>query len=304
MPVEKLEYPAVLTKAGWDKNKGIAAKMFVGKTDVGASLAEVERLFKEKGFADVKAFAGLDPIEAEAHKNTIVKQLTGGAPVIARALVTVSAKARDAQNAFNKSKTASSAAKTYLANLIKAIVPFTNDVKAYPAKVGPSLIAAYREERKKNSAIMTILASTQWPKVLEDIRDRVNIVKKDPRLSTLHAQFQGGGGGGQKTARSLTTIIGFLKDEKGIGKYLPLYAPTLYDGDPETNLQPLVALWQLANENREAASNHVRKQIELGANEARAVTDYCDKFLAELTDPRLQTYLDALTELRTELEKG
>ena len=95
-----------------------------------------------------------------------------------------------------------------------------------------------------------------------------------------------------------------MKDEKGIGKYLPLYAPTLYDGDPETNLQPLVALWQLANENREAASNHVRKQIELGANEARAVTDYCDKFLAELTDPRLQTYLDALTELRTELEKG
>jgi len=71
MPVEKLEYPAVLTKAGWDKNKGIAAKMFVGKTDVGASLAEVERLFKENGFADVKAFAGLDPIEAEAHKNAL-----------------------------------------------------------------------------------------------------------------------------------------------------------------------------------------------------------------------------------------
>ena len=57
--------PVELTKKGWDDKKGVFAKIFVPKTDVGAALKELEDKIKEKKFGKdyITAFPGKDPVE-------------------------------------------------------------------------------------------------------------------------------------------------------------------------------------------------------------------------------------------------
>lgn len=45
MPFKKPDYPTVLTKSNWDKNKGVVAKM-AGATGVGEALAKLESAYK------------------------------------------------------------------------------------------------------------------------------------------------------------------------------------------------------------------------------------------------------------------
>ena len=60
-------YPAVLTKANWDKNKGVVAKM-AGATGVGDALSKLEAAYKAvdwKKFADRDQQAGpVQPAQA------------------------------------------------------------------------------------------------------------------------------------------------------------------------------------------------------------------------------------------------
>ena len=299
MAVTKIDYPAVLTKAAWDKNKGTAAKLFVGKTDVGASLAAVEALFKEKGFATVAPFAGLDPIEAQAHANGVFKQLTEGAPLVARALVTVRQKAGEANVAFAKSKTVSTASKTFLKNLIDAIGPFTTQVKAYPAIAQASLMQTYREDRGKDPKYRLIMDTTKLGEVIQAVKELIEEVKSNPTVSNLSSKASHAGKG--KVPRNITTVISNWR--KIIVPALPTLARTLYAGDPEVDTQPLTALWQLANESGQVASNYLNEQIKEGRDEADAVRTLCDQFLNELKDRRLMRFLEAMTALKTELEK-
>jgi len=63
--------PAILTKADWDKNKGIIAKIGVGETGIGAAMEKVRAAYEAvdwRKFDASKVFSGLAKSEEEVDK--------------------------------------------------------------------------------------------------------------------------------------------------------------------------------------------------------------------------------------------
>jgi len=75
-------YPAVLTKANWDKNKGVVAKM-AGATGVGDALAKLEAAYKAVDWKKFQIAANKpDPFslpKLEAMKKAAIAQMNGNA---------------------------------------------------------------------------------------------------------------------------------------------------------------------------------------------------------------------------------
>lgn len=271
MTIPKIDYPAVLTRAAWDKKKGLAAKLAVGKTDVGAYLHAVEVAFKSGGLADVSEFAGLDPIEYKAYETELTKKLTKGAKTVGTALGNLKVVATAAHSTFAASKVVPKSATAYVKSILDQIEPFKNLVAQYPPVVGPALLKAYRTALRAptNSSYGLLIKSAEAaPGLTVKIVTLLKQVEAKPTVENLHAVF-----GDDGPHRMLTTSFKAW-DQLAKAKF-PTLAARHYTGTAMTDLFTLPHLQDMGNENMSHASKKLADLVQAGQNEKRAVAKLC-----------------------------
>lgn len=284
----------MLTKAAWDKNKGLAAKLAVGKTDVGAKLALVEQAFKSGGFAGVKEFAGLDPIEYAAWEEGLILGLEKGATSVSLALGGLKIVATAAHSLFSASKIVPKSATAYVKSILDQIEPFKKLITQYHEVLPPSLQKAYRAALLKstsNIGLMDTAASTSG--LTLKIVKMIKQVEAKPTVANLHAVF-----GSDGPHRMLTTSFKAW-DQFAKGKY-PKLAAKHYNGTAMTEFFTLPHLQDMGNENMSVASKKLQDLVTGGQNESRVVK----KFLLEYSQSVLKCgdFLKGFTAFGAELK--
>jgi hypothetical protein len=107
---QKPDYPKILTRKDWDKNKGVIAKMH-GETGLGKKMDDVEKLFNAVDWDKINMFAHrMDwrTVTAAAWdkvRDNSIKEVEGPLSKVSKALYELRDLARDVQADFKKSKT-------------------------------------------------------------------------------------------------------------------------------------------------------------------------------------------------------
>ncbi len=296
MTILKVDYPAVLTLAGWDKNKGVGAKLSVGKTDVGANLTLVAQAFKTGGFADVKEFGGLDPIEYAAWEAGLVAGLRKGAVAVGHALDNLNVAATAAHTAFVNSKLTTKASVAYVKSILDQITPFKNLVTQYPDAVGQSILKAYRTKLRdpsNTSYLLTTKSGNSCGTVSAKIVLMIKEVEASPTVAKLHAVF-----GDDGPHRMLTTAFKAW-DQLAKGKY-PKLAAKHYGGTAMTEFFTLRHLEDMGNENQGDASKKLALLVTAGQNERQVVNKFCLEYSMSVL--KCATFLKAFKAFASELE--
>jgi hypothetical protein len=296
MPIPKLDYPAVLTRAAWDKNKGLAAKLAVGKTDVGAYLLAVEVAFKSGGLAVVSEFAGLDPIDYKAYETELIAKLTKGAKAVGTALGSLKVVATDAHRTFGASKVVPKSSTAYVKSILDQIEPFKNLVAQYPGVLAPELLKAYRKKLRASSTYIAFKASAvSAPGLNLKIVNMVKQVEANPTTANLHAVF-----GGDGPHRMLTTTFKTW-DQLGKAK-LPKLAPSHWAGTAMIDLFKLPHLEDIGNEANSDASEKLAALVRAGQDEKRVVRKFCLEYSKSVLETG--AFLKAMQALAADLEKA
>ncbi|MEO6061795.1 MAG: hypothetical protein ABIQ99_07660 [Thermoflexales bacterium] len=296
MAILKVDYPAVLTRAAWDKNKGLAAKLAVGKTDVGAYLLAVEVAFKAGSFPDVSEFAGLDPIEYKAFETDLIKKLTKGAKAVGAALGNLKVVATAAHTAFAASKVVPKSATAYVKSILDQIEPFKNLVAQYPGVVQPLVLQAYRKRLRASSTYIAFKASAvSAPTLALKIVNMVKQVEAKPTTANVNAIF-----GGDGPHRMLTTT--FQTWDQLAKAKLPTLAPKHWVGTAMKDLFDLPYLKEIGNEANGDASDKLTALVQLGQDEKRVVRKFCLEYSGSVL--KTGAFLKAVIALAADLEKA
>ena len=296
MAILKVDYPAVLTRAAWDKKKGLAAKLAVGKTDVGAYLLAVEVAFKSGGLADVSEFAGLDPIEYKAYETELIKKLTKGAKAVGTALGNLKVVATAAHSTFAASKVVPKSSTAYVKSILDQIEPFKNLVAQYPAGLVPSLLKAYRTKLRASSAYIAFKATAvSAPGLTLKIVNMVKKVEAKPTTANVNAVF-----GGDGPHRMLTTT--FQTWDQLAKAKLPTLAARHWAGTAMKDLFELPHLKEIGNEANGDASGKLAALVQAGQDEKRVVRKFCLEYSGSVL--KTDAFLKAVVALATDLEKA
>ena len=109
----KPEYPKILTKKDWDKNKGVIAKMH-GETGIGAKMEAVQKLYDDVDWDAINMTGkrknwtwGQDISQPNWDKvyNAAKAEVAGNLAKVSKALYELRDLAQEAQAKFKKSKT-------------------------------------------------------------------------------------------------------------------------------------------------------------------------------------------------------
>jgi len=296
MAILKVDYPAVLTRAAWDKNKGLAAKLAVGKTDVGAYLLAVDVAFKAGSFPAVGEFAGLDPIEYKAFEADLIKKLTKGAKAVGAALGNLKVVATAAHTAFAASKVVPKSTTAYVKSILDQIEPFKSLVTGYPGVVQPLLLQAYRKKLRASSTYIALKASAvSTPGLTLKIVNMVKKVEAKPTTANVSAVF-----GGDGPHRMLTTT--FKTWDQLAKTKLPTLAPKHWAGTAMNDLFTLPHLEDVGNEANGDASGKLAALVQSGQDEKRVVRKFCLEYSKSVLNAG--AFLKAVEALAADLEKA
>ncbi len=260
-------YPVILTKAAWDKNKGLMAKLAVGKTDVGAALAAIEGEVK-KSFLSVKVFPGTDVIDFLAYEDNLTKELAQGAKTIQGKVGNAGIVLKAAHVDFEKSKTIPKSATAYVKKIMDALKPFLSTVTSFPAKAVSEVHADYKQRVGALSAYAALKdAAGSLDSTYAKLMGMIKKIESAPSIANFQAQFKGDG-----PHRQMTTVCKLW--DQMVPKNFPKLAAKIYAGKAMTDFAALPCMMDVANETNEVATKKIRKAIEGGQPEARAVTTY------------------------------
>ena len=178
--------PPILTNASWQKNKGVVAKILVGKTDVGASLIALEKEVASSGFGKVKPFAGKDLVEFEAYRAKTVDELKKAVGKIEGKVQAADVTATAAYGKATDSRLVPKAVAAHIDAIIDELVKFKLVVRTYPDKVATELAALFRKSLATNAAAVSILSiangavGKNYTRFMNDLKS----VHKKPSLTT------------------------------------------------------------------------------------------------------------------------
>jgi hypothetical protein len=264
----KLDYPAVLTRREWDRNKGVIAKLVVGKTDVGAGLRGVEEEYNKTGFSGVKMFPGDDPLDYLEYEKKTVEGLQKSEPVLKAKIDTAMGWANATQDEFRRSKPVPKSSADYVKRITDGLAEFFKQIGRFPAKAKDELRKEYKDRLHKSMAYLGLTdAAQKADATFSKLQGLIKQVEGNPTLNTLHATFMNDG-----PHRQLTTVCK-LWDQLVAGKF-PKLAAKVYPGKAMTDYFTLPGLADIANETANAASKKLQTLIQGGQPENRVVQTY------------------------------
>ena len=163
-------YPVILTKADWDKKKGVFAKLFTGETGVGAAMTAAKAAYDKMDRATLspkqqyKTFAELDEAFEAA------KKAYGPVEACRKLLHTLSSKANDAAGKFKASKVVPASATAHALAISKAAGDLAVELKSLDEafKAVRKNVQAKYDIAKKNILAGVALCESNGPKVLKD----------------------------------------------------------------------------------------------------------------------------------------
>jgi hypothetical protein len=125
--------PPILTKANWDKNKGVFAKI-AGKTGIGEAMTAVDTAYKNVDWSKFNAKAQLSRVMRESEINNAVKVATKENSTTVEALRQKVTALKDLANttkaAFEKKKTIPSSSTKHVASVAAAAQDFLMALKS------------------------------------------------------------------------------------------------------------------------------------------------------------------------------
>lgn len=163
-------YPAILTKADWDKKKGVFAKVFTGETGVGAAMTAAKAAYDKMDKTTLtpqqtyKTFAEVDEAFEAA------KKAYGPVEACRKLLHTLSSKATDAAGKFKASKVVPASATAHALAISKAAGDLAVELKSLdePFKEVRKRVQAKFDIAKKNILAGVALCESNAPKVVKD----------------------------------------------------------------------------------------------------------------------------------------
>lgn len=263
-----MPYPPELTKAQWDRNKGVMAKLFVGKTDVGAALAAVELEFKRCGFSAVKGFGGLDPLDLAEYKKGLLSGLAKGETAINNKLGPLKVIATQAHADFAKSKTVPKSATTYVKGILDAITTFKADLAKFGDKVSADIDKDYRDRlHKTKEYVATVATAKSAADLAVKILKMVKTAEAEPTVANVHKVF-----GADGPHRMLTTS--FKTWDQFVKPQFPKLAAKIYPGTAMSEFFTLPHLSDIGNETNKAATAKLQIKVDKGGDEKKVVTTF------------------------------
>jgi len=284
-----MPFPPELTKAQWEHNKGVMAKLFVGKTDIGGALAAVELEFNRWGFGSIKGFDGADPVDFLAYKKGLVEGLTKGEAAIGNKLGALKVIATAAHADFAKSKTVPKSATTYVKGILDAITTFKADLAKFPEKAGDDVAKAYRDRLHKTPEYMVTTASAKSASNLViQIINMVKGIESRPTVANVHAAFKEDG-----PHRLLTTM--FKTWDQIVRVKCPKLAASIYTGHAMSDYFNLPHLEDVADEMSSKASHKLALKVNGGLDEARVVHAFLLEYSKSVVESQkmLKHFIDA-----------
>jgi|GEM_PF-6654630 len=259
-------YPDILSKTAWDKNKGIVVKLST-KTDVGPMLAAIEAEVK-KSFQSVKGFAGTDVVDFLSYKENLAKELAQAAKTISGKAANANVVLKAAHADFQQSKTIPKSSTAYVKKIMDAIKPFQSAVAEFPAK---ALTEIHNDYKKRVSALSAYAALKDAAGSLDGtyakLMGMIKKVESAPTIENFQSLFKGDG-----PHRQMTTVCKLW--DQMVPKNFPKLVAKIYAGKAMADFAGLPCMMDAANETNEVATKKIRKAIEGGQPEARAVTTY------------------------------
>jgi len=264
-----MPYPPVLTKAQWDRNKGVMAKLFVGKTDIGAALAAVELEFKRGGFSAIKSYEGsLDPVDLEEHRKGLVSGLEKAGAAVVNKLKALKVIATAAHSDFAKSKTVPKSATAYVKSILDTIATFQADIGKFPDDVTKAMDKEFRERlHKTKEYVATVATAKSASDLAVKIITMVKTVEANPTVANVHKVF-----GADGPHRMLTTSFKTW-DQFVVGAF-PKLAARHYAGKAMSDFFTLPHLADMGNETNKAATSKLEAKVKGGNDEKKVVTTF------------------------------
>lgn len=264
-----MPYPPELTKALWDRNKGVLAKLFVGKTDVGAALAAVELEFKRGGYSAIKPHDGVfDPVDFAEYKKGLLSGLTKAEAAVNNKLGALKIIATAAHSDFAKSKTVPKSATTYVKGILDAITAFKVALAAFPDDVSKALDKDFRERLHKTKEYVATMATAKAAADLAvKIINMVKTAEANPTVANVNKVF-----GADGPHRMLTTS--FKTWDQFVKAQFPKLAAKFYAGSAMSDYFTLPHLSDIGNETNKAASAKLEAKVKGGADEKKVVTQF------------------------------
>lgn len=261
------DYPAILTNAAWQKNKGKIAKLVVGKTDVGAALTAIEAETK-KYFDGIKPFLGTDPLDFANYVQQLQKDLSVGAKAIQTKVTNAGPIIKACIADFANSKLTPKSSTKYAMSVQAALKPFTNDVLAFSAKVTQGLVDDYKKKLSTMGAFLGIKGTAEnAEKTYSKLMDSIKKVESTKTLKGFKAVFAGDG-----PHRQMTTAC--KQWDQHVPKFFPTLAAGIYGGKAMNEFAGLPHMMAVANEANGVASEIIQGKIDGGTAEDRAVTTF------------------------------
>jgi hypothetical protein len=272
MAVDAMAYPDVLTKKAWDKNKGLLAKIAVGKTDVGKCLSELEDAFDKAGFSTVKAFGGTDPIAFKAYADGLLKGLSSGFGAIAAKIKAATAAVSDAIDEFEKSKTVPKSTVVYTKSIKTALESFAKDLTKYHSALEKELTDDYRDKLKKSRGYLALQsASSSSGKTINGVFAKIKKVLVAQTVDAIVDEFSSDG-----PHRTLTTD--FKLWDQLVRPDFPDLCKKVYDGKAMSDFFTLPGLSEVANEANGEASKPLRAEVKKGKPEDKLVINFMQTY--------------------------
>ncbi|KQW49989.1 MULTISPECIES: hypothetical protein [unclassified Roseateles] len=264
-----MPYPPELTKAQWDRNKGVMAKLFVGKTDIGAALTAVELEFKRGGYASIKTFDGVaDPLDLAEYKKGLLSGLAKAEAAVNNKLGALKVIATAAHSDFAKSKTVPKSATTYVKGILDAITAFKAALDKFPGELDKALDKDFRERLHKTKEYVATMATAKSASDLAvKIINMVKMVEANPTVANVNKVF-----GADGPHRMLTTS--FKTWDQFVKVQFPKLSAKLYAGTAMSDFFTLPHLSDIGNETNKAASSKLAAKVKAGADEKKVVTQF------------------------------
>lgn len=282
----KFDYPSVLKKSDWDKNKGVMAKLAVGKTDVGAALKDIEDEFKAAGFAVVKDPASLDPVDFQAHETTTSTNFKAAAEKIRNKVGAAEVIATAAQADFNKSKVVSDSSKAYVKKVLDGLKAFKATVVAFPELVKTTQEKTYQAALKASAFRLTVADNaSKIDEVLSAMPGLVSSVTNSPTFSKLHEVFDKDG-----PARRVATFCQMW--DTVVKKNFPKTAAKHYAGTAMTDILKLPSVQIMGDTGRTDRQQEWNKMVQEK-----------QKTEKEIIEELLKGYISSWSQVRTFLTK-
>lgn len=272
MAVQQMTYPDSLTKKSWDKNKGVFAKMAVGKTDVGKAFSELEDAFDKAGFASVKEYSGTDPIAFRAYADGLVKGIASGFGTITAKVKAATTAVSAAADEFEKSKTVPKSTVAYAKGLKVELEKFAKDITKYHSSLEDELTTAYRDKLKKSRGYIALQsASSSADKTVNGIFAKIKKVLVAQTTAALHDEFSSDG-----PHRMLTT--NFKLWDQLVRHDFPELCKQVYNGQAMSDFFDLPGLSAVANETNGEASKPILDEIKKGKAEDKLVINFMQSY--------------------------